>query len=59
MPLSKYNKFYGGDARKARSAMIKEYGKIKGERIFYALANKRKAEQAARGNVRKHVGGKK
>lgn len=44
MPLSKYNKAFGGkpgSAEKAHAAMIKEYGKEKGERVFYATKNKR------------------
>ena len=44
MPLSKYNKEFGGkkgSAAKAHAAMVKEYGKAKGERVFYATKNKR------------------
>ena len=43
MPLSKYNKSFGGkkgSAGKAHAAMIKEYGKKKGEQVFYATKNK-------------------
>lgn len=46
MPLSKYDKYFGGKkgaAKKAKSAMAKEYGSDKGERVFYAKKNKRKA----------------
>lgn len=45
MPLSKYNKEFGGKkgaAAKAHSAMVKEYGAAKAERVFYATKNKRK-----------------
>lgn len=45
MPISKYNKFFGGkedSAEKAKSAMSKEYGSKKGEQVFYALKEKRK-----------------
>lgn len=45
MPLSKYDREFGGkrgSAAKAHAAMIKEYGAKKGERVFYALKNKRK-----------------
>ncbi len=45
MPLSKYNRFFGGQkgsAAKAKSAMEKTYDQEKGERIFYATKNKRK-----------------
>lgn len=59
MPISKYNKFYGGGASKARNAMIKEYGKQKGERIFYALANKRKAQLEGKKRAGKVIRGKK
>lgn len=43
MPLSKYNKEFGGKkdaAAKAHSAMKKEYGAKKGEQVFYATKNK-------------------
>ena len=42
MPLSKYNKQFGGkegSAEKAYNAMQKEYGPDKGKRIFYATKN--------------------
>lgn len=45
MPLSRYNKQFGGkkgSAAKAHSAMVDEYGKDKGEQVFYATKNKRK-----------------
>ena len=45
MPLSKYNKSFGGkpgSAAKAHAAMVKEYGEKKGEQVFYATKNKRK-----------------
>ena len=45
MPLSKYNKSFGGksgSAAKAHAAMIKEYGEKKGEQVFYATMNKHK-----------------
>ena len=44
MPLKKYNKAFGGkkgSAAKAKAAMEKQYGKEKGERVFYATKNKR------------------
>lgn len=44
MPLSKYNKAFGGkkgSAAKAKKAMESQYGKEKGERVFYATKNKR------------------
>ena len=45
MPLSRYNKEFGGkagSAAKAHSAMTKQYGEKKGEQVFYATRNKRK-----------------
>lgn len=45
MPISKYNKYFGGkrgSAQKALSSMKKQYGSEKGESVFYALKNKRK-----------------
>jgi hypothetical protein len=44
MPLSKYNKEFGGQkgsASKALAAMVAEYGPKKGEQVFYATKNKR------------------
>ena len=56
MPLSEYNKEFGGkkgSAEKAHSAMSKEYGAERGEKIFYATKNKRKksalVERAVKG----------
>ena len=45
MPMSKYNKAYGGapgSAAKAHAAMVSQYGKDKGERVFYATVNKKR-----------------
>ncbi len=45
MPISKYDKHYGGkagSAAKAKRSMEQQYGKDKGEEVFYATANKRK-----------------
>lgn len=39
MPISKY---FGGHGKQVMAAMKKEYGMDKGERVFYATANKRK-----------------
>lgn len=43
-PLSEYDKYFGGPgaAKKARESMIDQYGKEKGEEIFYATMNKKK-----------------
>ena len=38
MPLSKY---YEGSGKKVMASMKKTYGAEKGERVFYATANKR------------------
>lgn len=42
MPLSKY---YGGSGSKVMRNMKKEYGGEKGERVFYATANKKKKHE--------------
>jgi hypothetical protein len=44
MPLSKYNKYFGGKggAEKAHAAMASTYGSDKGEQVFYATKNARK-----------------
>jgi hypothetical protein len=42
VPLSKYDRFFGGKpgaATEAHSAMVKQYGAKKGESIFYATKN--------------------
>lgn len=43
MPLSKY---YGGSGAKVMKNMKKEYGEEKGERVFYATANKKKKHES-------------
>lgn len=43
MPLSKYDRNFGGkkgSARKAHAAMLEQYGAKKGEQVFYATKNK-------------------
>jgi hypothetical protein len=42
MPISKYDRYFGGDAAKALAAMKKQYGPEKGRRIFYATIAKRR-----------------
>jgi hypothetical protein len=42
MPLSSYNRYYGGDAAKALRAMIAKYGPQRGRQIFYATVNKKR-----------------
>ena len=45
MPLSKYNKSFGGkagSAAKAHAAMVQHYGEQQGERVFYATMNAHK-----------------
>jgi hypothetical protein len=44
MPLSQYNAAFGGkkgSAAKAHASMVKQYGPVKGESVFYATKNKR------------------
>lgn len=42
MPISNYDRYFGGNASKAKRAMTKRYGSERGESIFYATMNKRK-----------------
>ena len=52
MPLSRYNKAFGGSkgsAEKAHAAMTKEYGAKKGERVFYATVNKKRPGLVGKG----------
>lgn len=44
MPLSKY---YGGHGEKVMKAMKGQYGGEKGEKVFYATANKKKKHEAS------------
>ncbi len=52
MPLSKYNREFGGQkgsAAKAHRSMLRQYGAKKGEEVFYATKNKRKSLLRKRG----------
>lgn len=42
MPLSQYNRHFGGNAAKAYREMLKKYGAKKGRSVFYATLNKRR-----------------
>lgn len=45
MAIRDYNRYFGnkrGAGAEVKRAMEAQYGKQKGDRIFYALANKRK-----------------
>jgi len=58
MPMSVYNKWFGGEkgaAGKAKAAMKSHYGAEKGESVFYAKVNKMKSRAGARelGRTRK------
>ena len=60
MPLSKYNKFFGGkagSAAKAHASMVEQYGPKKGESVFYALKNKRKKGGMTAGRQRRALAG--
>lgn len=60
MPISKYNKFFGGkkgSAMKAKSAMAEQYGAEKGEKVFYATKNKRKKKKLTAGDQLKALRG--
>lgn len=46
MPLAKYDKAFGGTAgaaAKARRSMLRQYGREKGEQVFYATMHKKKS----------------
>jgi hypothetical protein len=45
MPISKYDRYFGGDAAKALRAMIKQYGAKRGRSVFYATINKRRGRR--------------
>jgi hypothetical protein len=42
MPVSAYDRYFGGHAAEALQAMIKTYGPSKGRRVFYATLNQRR-----------------
>lgn len=47
MPLSQYDKYFGGkpgSADKAAAALRDEYGAEDGRKYFYAIVNKRKRQ---------------
>lgn len=52
MPLSKYDRYFGGrgGAAKAHAAMMAEYGKEKGEQVFYATMQKKKRKAMLHGS---------
>jgi len=61
MPLSRYNAAFGGakgSAEKAHAAMVKEYGAKKGESVFYATVNSKKAGATRRSYASGGVVGK-
>lgn len=58
MPLSRYDKNFGGkkgSARKAKRNMQKFYGKEKGEQVFYATKNKNAGKQRRTGSDREQL----
>lgn len=42
MPISRYDRLFGGNAVKALRLMVQRYGPQKGRRVFYATVNKRR-----------------
>jgi hypothetical protein len=49
MPLTRYDKFFGGDrgaAERALASMQRTYGRKDGEAVFYATIAKRKRKGA-------------
>lgn len=53
MPVGKY---YGGHGEKVMKSMKKQYGSEKGERVFYATANKRGVDTGPSKSVRRKHG---
>lgn len=45
MPLSKYNRYFGGKASKAYKEMCRRYGHKKGKEVFYASVNSKKKKK--------------
>lgn len=43
MPIARYDRHFGGDARKAYRAMVKQYGAKKGRQVFYATLSKKRS----------------
>lgn len=48
MPVSRYDRYYGGNAKKALAAMVSKYGPVKGRQVFYATMNKKKRSRGRR-----------
>jgi len=46
MPLSRYDKLMGGNAKKTLDAMVKRYGPERGKAVFYATVNKRRGDRS-------------
>jgi hypothetical protein len=42
VPLSRYDRHFGGNAAKALRAMIAKYGAQRGRQVFYATVQKHK-----------------
>jgi hypothetical protein len=42
VPLSRYDRYFGGNAAKALRAMIAKYGAQRGRQVFYATVNKKR-----------------
>ncbi|MCP4899753.1 MAG: hypothetical protein GY906_22535 [bacterium] len=57
MPISKYNRYFGGEkgsAAKAKRGMANTYGE-RGEEVFYRTINKKKGRHHPRvGSLRRH-----
>lgn len=42
MPVEKYDRYFGGNAAKAKGAMEEQYGPERAKAIFHALINKKR-----------------
>jgi hypothetical protein len=58
MPLSNYDSVFGGksgSAAEAHAAMVRQYGKEKGDRVFYSTVNKRKKKKRRKGSLARQL----
>ena len=51
MPLSRYSRYFNGDAERAMRELQKQYGPEKGRSVFYALVEKRRKRQDSKGRA--------
>jgi hypothetical protein len=51
MPVSQYDRYYGGNAEGALRNMVKRYGSKKGHEMFYAQVEQKRKKGLAQGRV--------